>query len=430
MGGVSRFECPSAKLNPGWLLRRTRHALGAAVAAALALHVSLTAVGRGEAQERAAKPLTTQFVKRAPRLTKPLELKKRPRPKRRLLQRQMVSVRARTQPQQGVGLVLPAQTLGSLARPSASIGRMATHKGIAFEPRSLAQAVQGTMEAKEKIDMGLELLDIEALDTGEYQAMVVQDPNDKRNIKGFFHMARLRSPVIDFIATPSSLSWTEWMRTNSMFRIAEAVNRYTSIRADYRDTFTPDDRELLEVPMVFLLPVSAFKVTDSESANLGAYMTSGGFLVGDWASMRIIESLYQVVERALTAVGMSRGEWDFAVLPDNHALYHCFFDFDGAPPGSVEYFQRAYPADECAMDNPNPAIKGVDLDGHLAAVISEKWYAYVWGTFGLKPSTRWTTRPYETLDPSRQLQFAVNLVVYALTQEGSITKRLMESVSY
>jgi hypothetical protein len=32
------------------------------------------------------------------------------------------------------------------------------------------------------------------------------------------------------------------------------------------------------------------------------------------------------------------------------------------------------------------------------------------------------------MDNTRQLQFGVNLIVFALTQEGSITHRLMESV--
>jgi len=32
---------------------------------------------------------------------------------------------------------------------------------------------------------------------------------------------------------------------------------------------------------------------------------------------------------------------------------------------------------------------------------------------------------YSRLDPTRQLQFAVNLIVFALTQEGSITHQVM-----
>jgi hypothetical protein len=376
-------------------------------------------------QDRTAKPLTTKFVKRAPRLTKPLELKKHPRPRQRHIQRQMVSVKAKARREDLASFAQAVHVAESFARPAVSVGRPVLFGAGSAEPQLVADVIEGTIEAQQRIDMALEMVDIDALDTGEYQAMVVQDPHDKRNVKGFFHMARLRSPVIDFVSTPESVVWTEWMRTNSMFRIAEAVNRYTSIRADYRDTFTPDDRKLLKVPMVFLMPISRFELTNSESLNLGDYLTSGGFLFGDWGHRQVIESLYQVVERALTAKDIGPTEWQSVVLPDKHPLFHCFFDFDGAPPGGVDYFNRAYPEDGCV---PSPVVRGIVLHGRLTAIVSEKWYTYVWGAFGLRPSKRWTTRPYETLDPTRPLQFAVNLVVFALTQEGSITHRLMESV--
>ena len=38
------------------------------------------------------------------------------------------------------------------------------------------------------LDMYLEMVDVDALNTGQYHAMVIQDPNDKRSIVGFFQM--------------------------------------------------------------------------------------------------------------------------------------------------------------------------------------------------------------------------------------------------
>ena len=122
------------------------------------------------------------------------------------------------------------------------------------------------------------MVSIQALDTGKYHALVIQDPQDRRNIRGFFHMARIRSPRIDFVPTFGSLTWTEWIKNNSMVRIAEAMNQYTGIQTDYRATFTPDDRELLMVPLVFLMPTSPVDVTESESRNIGVYLTTGGLL--------------------------------------------------------------------------------------------------------------------------------------------------------
>ena len=95
MGTHTRFSCPSASLTLKFLLQRTRKALWIGLGLALALHLCLTQLGGLAETQKSAKPLTTQFIKRAPRLTKPLELKKRPRPKQRRMRRKMVAVKAK-----------------------------------------------------------------------------------------------------------------------------------------------------------------------------------------------------------------------------------------------------------------------------------------------------------------------------------------------
>ena len=92
---ISRFACPSLGLDLGALVRRAQKGLWITVGLAIALHLVLTRVGVWREEQKAAKPLTTKFVKRQPRLTKPLEMKKRPRPKRRHMRREMVSVATR-----------------------------------------------------------------------------------------------------------------------------------------------------------------------------------------------------------------------------------------------------------------------------------------------------------------------------------------------
>ena len=91
---VSRFDCPSASVSLKSLLKRARSTLWIGLGLAVAGHLALTQVGSFSDEDKTTKPLTTQFIKRQPRLTKPLELKKRPRPKRRMMQRRMVSVKA------------------------------------------------------------------------------------------------------------------------------------------------------------------------------------------------------------------------------------------------------------------------------------------------------------------------------------------------
>ena len=420
---TSRFDCPSASLRLRVLLKQTRKVLWSGLGLALATHLALSQLeGLGE-EQTASKPLTTKFVKRQPRLTKPLEMKKRPRPRQRRIQRKMVAVQARTQRQQFTTGIHPADVVQRLARPNVDVSRMTRFQGVGLEPQEMAQAIQGSKEAEYVVNMSLELMDMEALDTGKFQAMVIQDPADKTNIKGFFHMARLRSDSIDFVVTAGSLSWTEWIKNNSLVRLAKAVNQYTGIVTDFRHTFTPDDRKFLDVPLVFLMPSSTFHLTEKESQNLGAYLTSGGLLFADQGSRAEIKSLGEAVARALATQGIGESEWEAEPLPNDHPLFHCFFDFDAAPTGA-QYLVGG--TGDCPSYIVHAQLRAVVLEGRVAAMISEKWYTYAWGAYGIRPF--WTGRPYEKIDPTRVLQFGVNIIVFGLTQEGSITHRLMESV--
>ena len=96
----------------------------------------------------------------------------------------------------------------------------------------------------------------------------------------------------------------------------------------------------------------------------------------------------------------------FHLLPNDHPIYHSFFDFNGGPPPGGEI--RRGPLDHGI---PSPHLEGIYLDGRLVAVYSDKGYALVWeAEFGNKP----------------QLKMGVNLVVYALTQEGSIAQQQID----
>ena len=108
-----RFLCASSGLSLSGLFRRSRRVLFAGLWVALVVHGSLTRITASRENKKAAKPLTTQFVKRQPRLTKPLELKKRPQPKRRRIQRTMVAVKAIT------GRIIQAWTMAPVTeRPT------------------------------------------------------------------------------------------------------------------------------------------------------------------------------------------------------------------------------------------------------------------------------------------------------------------------
>ena len=416
---ASRFDCPSSWLELRSLRRRTSIWLGLALAAALAVHLSLTRIAGLQTDQKAAKPLTTTFVKRSPRLTKPLELKKRPRPKRRQLRRETVSVKARARHEGQPRFVQTADVVSNLARPRIPVGRPVSFEAGGVEPEALAEAIEGSKEAEDRIDMALEMVDIDALDTGRYHAMVVQDPTDKRNISGFFHFVRGYSSTMRHTDRPSEDECEE-RQVFALRRLADYINRCTDVKADVTGVNVPlDSDEILKVPWVYLGTKWPFQLTASELEHLGRYLVGGGFLFVEpmgYQPSPAEASFRDAFMEALAHVGV-RGQ-AFERIPNSHPIYHCYFDFDGPPMGYS--FQSFLGSTDYAY------LEGLFLEkGRLVGIISRKWYANPWGDWG---PDGFPGHGYEKFDPTRPLQFGVNLIIFALTQEGSITHRLMESV--
>ena len=417
---TGRFEHPSSALSLAQLLRQGRRGVLVGLALAGVVHLSSTRIVFRTQQQRPAKPLTTQFVKRAPRLTKPLELKKRPRPKKRVTRREMVAVRARATlgPLARTSGVAPV--LGSLARPRIAMARAAAFEGSAFEPHAIAQGIQSARETEHVVDMSLEMMDIDALDTGKYHAMVIQDPSDKRNIRGFFHLLIVYSTTM----RETDYHNLDARTTYAMVRLTQHVEKYTNIKADVIGRATMDSELLFKTPWIFAKAVTSFKCTDSEASNLGRYLTSGGFMMGEGilSSLLYLDHSSNVAIRGMfiDALATQRltyeTDWNFEKLPNTHGIYHCFFDFEGPPvSGEAPYHTGAHV----------PYLLGIALGGRLVGIVSNKGYANSWGDWG---RIVWNDSVYLNHDPTRQLQFGVNLVIFALTQEGSITRQVMDVV--
>ena len=186
---VGRFVCPTAHLDLRKLVRRTQSGIWTALGLTVALHLSLSQLSGWHTEKRMTKPLTTQFVKRQPRLTKPLEMRKRPRPRQRKIQREMVSAKVRSDRQKAQLSTGAAHILGTLSTPDIALKRSLGAGRVSMEPETVAEMVESAKEAEHIVDTALEMMDIQALDTGKYHAMVIVDPNDRTHIKGFFHLA-------------------------------------------------------------------------------------------------------------------------------------------------------------------------------------------------------------------------------------------------
>ena len=417
MSAHSRFGCPSAPLTLKALLKRTQRTLCIGLALAVAVHAALTRLRVLTQEQKTVKPLTTQFIKRQPRLSKPLESKKRPKPRRRNVQREMVAVRAKMQRGDAGETFQPTRVVGRLARPSVCFRRRADLGSPGFDPMSTASPIGSSKEAEQKIDMSLELLDVEALDTGRHHALVIQELADRRSIRGFCHLAIVFSRALYPRGAGDHLSFDRYILPGFL-RLVEAMNRYTDIQTEMLGRVALDDGKILKAPwLLFGTHDRLNRPSTTELENLGTYLRSGGFVFADcWnylsGGTAGYLSLRDILLSALATQGVTSG---IEVVPNSHAVYHCYFDFDGPPIANDGADKHNHPEVQIL-----PYLEGIQIEGRVAALLSGKLMYRGWA-FGQGGATK-------DLDPTRPLQFGVNTVVFALTQEGGITHQLMESV--
>ena len=97
-----------------------------------------------------------------------------------------------------------------------------------LEPKLAATSVTSTRASEHKIDMALEMLDVNSMDTGRYRAMVIQDSGDKQAIKGFVKMAQVMSSRA--LAGGTSGYGTVTLNIDAVDRLRDVLNEYTDSR--------------------------------------------------------------------------------------------------------------------------------------------------------------------------------------------------------
>ncbi len=392
---------PAAEQEMDATFRRLRRlywwSLGIAVVVHIFLVIGLTTATRVE-EGAVAEPAKVKFVtRRDPMLTKPLELRKVPQPKRQLVRRE-VQVSAARMDQ--VRATAAFDTRGLIAGQGSGVSAIALPRQLDSGPRMTmdmesglgAQDLGATRVMENKIDMALEMLDVNSMDTGRYRAMVIQDTKDRQNLKGFVKFAQVMSASA---VASGTVAWGA-VNVREVDRLRDAVNEYTGLQADFIGSIVFDDERLLEVPII----IPQGTPNESEMAHLAKYLIAGGFVFG------------AIWGEALEKYGGLVNGRDFwsERLPDNHPIFTAFFDIKGG-------MTSGYPPALGQKNELNPwnALTGYFIRGRLAGVSS-----YTdWG---------WMKERHGG-DSTRQLQMAVNIIIYALTQEGSMTQRLMQMVN-
>jgi hypothetical protein len=291
--------------------------------------------------------------------------------------------------------VLPGtQVLGAFSGAKA--------QDFAFDDVEMVELGETSAPVQEALSLKHELLNVGDLDIGRYQAILIQDPDNKRAIRGFFNMTVIDYDIADKNRDRFPTAVEELMRY---------MRDHTEINARIEGTTLEfSDPRILDAPMIYVTGNDAvLQISDTEKTNLGEYLKNGGFLYAEEIRQSDAENgldgkeagvsgtpfdrQFKALMKNPQVLGSDGSKWQ--KMPKTHALYYSFWDFpDGPPMGGA-------PAGN-VFD-----LEMLELRGRVAVVFSDLNISYYWG---------------DPLADARErgLQFGVNLIVFALTQPGGI----------
>jgi hypothetical protein len=386
----TRFVSPAQDFDLEVLVRRLRKGFAFSVGIAAALHLIVAGINPfKEAEQKAPRPMTAKFIKREPRLTKPLELRKIPQPKRQLARREVQLARARMDQVQATATFDTRQLIASHVGGSGigletHIGALSAVGGTNLEPKLAAVAVTSTRASEHKIDMALEMIGVNSMDTGRYKAVVIQDEGDKQAIKGFIKIAHVLSAGTIAGSGKHDGSLHGQLNLDKLDGLCDVIATFSGLKAEFVGTITYDDERLLEIPII--LPQG--EPNEAEMDNLARYLMGGGFVIGSYWPEALIKY-----------GGLIEGHdfWTERLRPE-HPVFSSFYNVGSS-------YSRTFGDPNITPDWRH--VTGYFVKGRLVGITEIFW--------GLGENPRWN-------------MMAVNTVVYALTQEGSITQRLMQMV--
>lgn len=256
----------------------------------------------------------------------------------------------------------------------------------------------------------------DAYERDRYQVKINYDPSSPQTISGFLRLARVSSAAMNSPATVLAAG-----NPYDLDIIIDSIDDFTAIEAEFSKDLLFSDPALQELPIIVPQLVPDDEV---ELEQLVAYLLAGGFVLD-------IEWGLEAYREGLEKYGGLVWDRDARVehLPDDHPLYSSYFELPGGIPAvnttpllsrstnyEVQTVKGLYIGDRLAgisfpplgqPRTPSGALTGTTDSFTEITELSEEVIA---------------ARRDRRNDP-RIRQMLVNIVVYALTQEGSITAR-------
>ena len=256
----------------------------------------------------------------------------------------------------------------------------------------------------------------DAYERDRYQAKINYDPSAPQTISGFLRIARVSSAAMNSPATVLAAG-----NPYDLHIIIDSIDHFTAIEAEFGKDLLFSDPALQELPIIVPQIVPDDEV---ELQQLVAYLMAGCFVLDiEWG----LESYRKGLEKYGGLV-WGRDAW-VEHLPDDHPLYSSYFALPGGIPAI-----NITPLPGRSATNEIQPVKGLFINDRLAGVAFPPLGQPRTPSGALTGTTDSFTEVTELSedviaarrdrrnDP-RIRQMLVNIAVFALTQEGSITAR-------
>jgi len=171
---------------------------------------------------------------------------------------------------------------------------------------------------------------------------------------------------------------------------------YTNLRVDPKEhVIALADPRMLTAPFCYLTGHKLVEFNAAERRNFERYVRSGGFVFVDDCNHDIDGLFAKSFEKQMAAIF---GPKALKPLPKTHPIFTRFFKFTGPPPTGLEL-------NGWGDDLVHDYVKGIDIDGRLGVLYSNKDYGCEW-------DYDWHNKRFLAEDNTK---FGVNIVMYALT---------------
>ncbi|MFC1538827.1 hypothetical protein ACFL6H_05335, partial [Candidatus Latescibacterota bacterium] len=185
----SRFKGASDVIDMEKLEKETQKLLFLGLLVAVSLHAALGSYFMFKKTEvKVVRPPTMEFVIRRPRMTKPFEFKKKRIQQREYKKKEIVQ----REPTADIKTKsLQATMMGTVASYDFDTQMNVDTGTKVYIPEVVSIELSAEREPEKQISMKEEMISLDDLDTGQYKAMIIQDPQDKKSVTGFIYIATL-----------------------------------------------------------------------------------------------------------------------------------------------------------------------------------------------------------------------------------------------